>query len=224
MILEALIISLKVVCISVSITLIISILLLSYTYNNNSNLKKVLEAFIIFPMFIPPSAIGFFILLVFGKQGFVGQVLWERFNFSIIFTTTGAVIASIIVITPIMYQSIKTSIMDIDLDIIYAAIELGATKFTLFRKIIIPLCKNGIINGIILSFARAFGEFGATILVAGNIKGKTQTIPMAMYYSIENNNIVDATALVIVVISIAVILMTIYNIISNKINNKRKFK
>ena len=219
MILDATIISLKVVIIAVIITLLISTIMVMIINKKESKINTLIETLITLPMFIPPSAIGYLILIVLGKNGFIGRILNEKFNISVIFTLSAAVIAAVVVTVPIMYQSIKSSVKSVDKELIEAAKVFGADDFTAFIKVVLPLSRRGIYSGIILSFARAFGEFGATILVAGNIPGKTQTLPMAMYYAIENNNNVEATKILIIVFVIAVFLMTIYKFLTTRISS-----
>lgn len=218
MIIDATLISLKVVIIAVGITLFLSILAVAFIGKGKKRWSKYLEVLIILPMFIPPSAIGYLILIILGKNGFVGKILNSNFNISIIFTISAAVIASIIVTIPIMYQSIKSATLAIDPEVKEAARICGANELVIFTKIILPLSIRGIFTGILLSFARAFGEFGATILVAGNIPGKTQTIPMAMYYAIENNNNEEAIKILTIVLIVAMILMNIYSYLNSKVS------
>lgn len=218
MILDATLISLKVVSIAVIITLLITIMVILIIGDSKKTWTKVLNFFMILPMFIPPSAIGYLILITIGRNGFIGKILRDNFDISIIFTIVAAIIASIIVTMPIMYQSIKSAVMSVDPEIKNAAEICGASKFIVFTKIVLPLSKNGIFNGLLLSFARAFGEFGATILVAGNIPGRTQTLPMALYYAMENNNNVEATKILIIVLIIAIFLMNLYSYLSNRTN------
>lgn len=213
MILNAFIVSLKVVFVAVSISILLGILLNYVLIEKRSRGKSLLETLIIFPMFLPPSAIGYIVLIVFGKSGVIGEFLSESFNVSVIFTIIGAIIVGIIVSLPIMYQSIKTSLLGVDMDIKWAASEMGASKAQIYRKISLPLSKKGILTGVILSIARVFGEFGATILVAGNIPGETQTVPMAMYYAIENDNREIATIILICIVIISVSLTLSYNFI-----------
>ncbi|MBB6623483.1 molybdate ABC transporter permease subunit [Clostridium gasigenes] len=216
MIIDAVYTSIKVVLISLIITLGISIVAIKILTRKTTKFKKIIETFIILPMFIPPSAIGYLILIICGKNGPIGKILNENFNTSIIFTLSAAVIAAVIVTLPIMYQSIKVAVLSVDKDVKDAARAGGASEFQVFIKIILPLSRRGILTGILLSFARAFGEFGATILVAGNIPGKTQTLPMSMYYAIENNNNKEAVTILIIVFIIAVFLMSLYSYLINK--------
>lgn len=217
MILEAFLISLKVVTLAIIFSCILSILLAYLLVERNYKFKSFIETIIIFPMFLPPSAVGYIILLVLGKRGIIGEVLYNNFDISIIFTWIGAVIVGIVVSIPIMYQSLKTSLLGVDLDVKNAAIEMGATKFKLYRLVSLPLSKKGIYTGLILGIARVFGEFGATILVAGNIQGKTQTVPMAMYYAIENGESGLANKILILIVIISVVLTFFYNKILKKL-------
>ena len=170
-----------------------------------------MDILILLPMFIPPSAIGYIILITLGKNSFIGFILEKYFNIRIIFTIQACIISSVIVTLPLMYQSIKTATFTIDKDIINAGKLDGASDFEIFTKIVLPLCKKGIYSGILLSFARSLGEFGATILVAGNIPGKTQTLPMAMYNAIEANQTENTIIILFVILSISIFLIIIYH-------------
>ena len=203
--------SIKVSLISVLITFFISITFIYFNSYKKNKKKSIMDILILLPMFVPPSAIGYIILITLGKNSFIGVILEKYFNIRIIFTIQACIIASVIVTLPLMYQSIKTSIFDIDQDIINASKLDGASDFKIFTKIILPLCKNGIYSGILLSFARSLGEFGATILVAGNIPGKTQTLPMAMYNAIEANQTKTTIIILFVILSISILLIIIYH-------------
>ena len=203
--------SIKVSLISVLITFFISIIFIYFNSYKKNKKKSIMDILILLPMFIPPSAIGYIILITLGKNSFIGVILEKYFNIRIIFTIQACIIASVIVTLPLMYQSIKTSIFAIDQDIINASKLDGASDFKIFTKIILPLCKNGIYSGILLSFARSLGEFGATILVAGNIPGKTQTLPMAMYNAIEANQTKTTIIILFVILSISILLIIIYH-------------
>ena len=213
-IIDSTIISIKVSLIAVLITFFIAI---SFVYFNNykkNRKKNIIDILILLPMFIPPSAIGYIILISLGKNSFIGIILEKYFNIRIIFTIQACIISSVIVTLPLMYQSIKTAIYSIDEDIISAGKLDGASDFDIFIKIILPLCKSGIYSGILLSFARSLGEFGATILVAGNIPGKTQTLPMAMYNSIEANQSKTTIVILFIILSISIFLIIIYHILN----------
>lgn len=216
--LEALKVSLIVVLLVIIFTLFISVTMTVLMGLKKKHWTNLVELILILPMFIPPSAIGYLILIVLGRNGIIGKFLYQSFDISIIFTLTAAVIAGVVVTIPIMYQSIQAAIRSIDREVIEAARVFGANELTIWLKIILPLSTNGILNGMLLSFARAFGEFGATILVAGNIPGKTQTLPMALYYAIENNNDRQAMSILLVIFIVAIFLLSLYKTLLNYVN------
>lgn len=218
MILEALVISLKVVLVSVFVGMTLNILLSYVLVEKDFKLKNIFETIIMFPMFLPPSAIGYIILIIFGKRGVIGSFLDQKFDYSIIFTWIGAVVVGIIVALPIMYQSLKASLLSVNSDMKNAAKEMGATDLKVYKLISLPLSKKGLLTGLILGIARVFGEFGATILVAGNIEGKTQTVPMAMYYAIENGDSHLANTILIIIVILTCLLIFFYNRIIKRIN------
>ena len=219
MVVDATLISIKVVLIAVITTFILTLIAVWGIGLNKHKSIRSLDFIFLLPLFIPPSAIGYLILIILGKNGWIGRFLNQNFNLSIIFTLSAAVIAGIMVSIPIMYQSIKSAITSVDEDIINAARVFGASEWVIWLKIILPLSINGILNGILLSFARAFGEFGATILVAVNIPGKTQTLPMAMYYAIENNNTEMATQILLIILIVAIFLMSLYKTLMMRLSH-----
>ncbi len=210
-IIDSAITSIKVSVISVLITFFIAIIFIYFNSYKKNKQKNIMDILILLPMFIPPSAIGYIILITLGKNSFIGFILEKYFNIRIIFTIQACIISSVIVTLPLMYQSIKTATFTIDKDIINAGKLDGASDFEIFTKIVLPLCKKGIYSGILLSFARSLGEFGATILVAGNIPGKTQTLPMAMYNAIEANQTENTIIILFVILSISIFLIIIYH-------------
>jgi len=215
---EPLKVSLIVVLLVIIFTLFISVMMTVLMGLRKKRWTNLVELILILPMFIPPSAIGYLILIILGRNGIIGKFLYQSFDISIIFTLTAAVIAGVVVTIPIMYQSIQAAIRSIDREVIEAARVFGANELTIWLKIILPLSTNGILNGMLLSFARAFGEFGATILVAGNIPGKTQTLPMALYYAIENNNDGQAMSILLVIFIVAIFLLSLYKTLLNYVN------
>ena len=210
-IIDSAITSIKVSVISVLITFLIAIIFIYFNSYKKNKQKNIMDILILLPMFIQPSAIGYIILITLGKNSFIGFILEKYFNIRIIFTIQACIISSVIVTLPLMYQSIKTATFTIDKDIINAGKLDGASDFEIFTKIVLPLCKKGIYSGILLSFARSLGEFGATILVAGNIPGKTQTLPMAMYNAIEANQTENTIIILFVILSISIFLIIIYH-------------
>jgi len=165
--------------------------------------KAVVETVFLLPLVLPPSVVGFLLIVLFGRNSVVGQFIEWIFKQPVMFTWWAAVIASTVVAFPLMYQSAKTGFEAIDEDIENAARVDGANEFQLFMTISTPLALKAIISGFILSFARALGEFGATLMFAGNIPGKTQTISTAIYVAMDSGNLGLAWLWVICLIGIS---------------------
>lgn len=207
MILEPIIISLKVSSISTLITLMLGIFLARIFTKYNFKGKDILETIIMLPMVLPPSVIGYGLLMIIGSNGIIGKIFLELFNKKLIFNITAACIASTIVALPLMYQSVKSAFLNIDILYENVARTLGADEKTIFWKISFPLAFQGIISGIVLAFARSIGEFGATLMVAGNIPGKTQTIPLAIYFAADGGDNKTANILMTIVIVFSFIIV-----------------
>lgn len=161
--------------------------------------KAAIEAAFSLPLVMPPVVTGFILLVLIGKRGPIGIFLDDAFRAQIIFTPYAAVLAGAVVAFPLMYQSTKAAFQSVDPKLEDAARVLGAGEWRVFWTVTLPLAWPGVVSGIVLSFARALGEFGATIMVAGNIPGKTQTIPLAIYFAAESNDIGLAGMYVIVI-------------------------
>lgn len=171
--------------------------------------RVVLDVFVNLPLTLPPVVVGYLLLLLLGQQGWISKVLLQPLSIKLIFTWKAAVIATAVVGFPLMVRSIRTGMETIDIRLIQASRTLGAGWFDNVITIILPLSIRGIIAGSVLMFARGLGEFGATIIVAGNIPGVTQTIPLAIYeYVSSPRGDVMAMALccVSITISIAVLI------------------
>jgi molybdate transport system permease protein len=158
------------------------------------------------PLVLPPTVVGFFLLLLFGRHGPLGALLL-RFGATVVFSWPATVIAAAVVSFPLMYLTARAALEQVDAHLLEAARTLGASEWRLFGEIALPLAWPGVLAGTILSFARALGEFGATLMVAGNIPGKTATIPIAIYFAVEANDIERAMiwCLIDVMISLALL-------------------
>jgi len=166
--------------------------------------KAFLEGILIAPLILPPTVVGFLLLLLFGKNGVAGKFL-QTFDVSVVFTWYGAVITAIVVSFPLMYRTALGAFEQVDSNLLAVARTLGASEWTVFRRILLPLALPGVLAGTVLAFARALGEFGATLMLAGNIPGQTQTIPMAIYFAVEAGAINEAWfwAIVILLMSLS---------------------
>jgi molybdate transport system permease protein len=169
--------------------------------------KTIIETLFMLPIILPPTVIGFLLIMLFGTQSPVGRAIEAIFGQSIMFTWWAAFIAAVVVAFPLMYQSAKTGFASVDSDIEDAARIDGANNWKVFWLITIPLSKKSIVSGLILSFARALGEFGATFMFAGNLPGKTQTIPIAIYIAMETGNMSLAWIFVISMTIISFVMM-----------------
>ncbi|MEY4168490.1 MAG: molybdate ABC transporter permease subunit [Blastocatellia bacterium] len=161
--------------------------------------KMIAETLINLPMILPPSVVGYYLLLVLGRSN--PLIVWLEWQ--ILFTWQGAVIASTVVGIPLMTQASKAALASIDPVIENAARTLGSTEWEVFRRVTLPLAKRGILAGMILGSARALGEFGATLMIAGNIPGRTQTLPLAIYDAVQSRNYDEANRMVILMTMIA---------------------
>lgn len=177
--------------------------------------KGILDSIFTLPMVLPPTVVGFFLLVILGKRGLLGN-FFENLGFGFIFSSRGAVVAVVIVAFPLMYKTVSSAFEEIDENIISAARLLGASELKLFFTIGIPLSIQGIAAGVVLSFARALGEFGATLMIAGNIPGKTQTIPLAIYFAMESGDVKTAYFWVILIFFISLAIMLLANHWSRK--------
>jgi molybdate transport system permease protein len=211
MIVDALIISLKMSITSIIASTIVGILLANFLYRSKSKFKNLVENFILLPMFLPPSIIGYGLLLLFSRNSFLGSSLQEYFNIRLIFTWQVGAIATFVMALPIIFQNSKSAFLGIDKDCEEAGKVDGASFVQVFFKIKIPMALRGLLGGIILGFARAFGEFGATIMVAGNIPGKTQNIPLAIFYAVDSGETKIANELFVFVLLFGLLLITIFN-------------
>ncbi|VVB85917.1 Molybdate/tungstate transport system permease protein WtpB [uncultured archaeon] len=172
--------------------------------------RTMLDAFTTLPMILPPTVTGYYLIILLGKNGILGNYIYKLTGWSIMFTWQAAVIAATVVAIPIMIKSAKAAIESVDIEYEKAAFTLGKSETQTFFLVTLPLAKKGLIAGLVLSFARALGEFGATIMVAGNIPGKTSTMPLAIYSAFLSGEDQFATTLVILLtaVSIAVIYIT----------------
>jgi molybdate transport system permease protein len=166
--------------------------------------KSLLETALMLPLALPPVVTGYLLLIAFGQRGYVGHILDAWFGIRVVFTWKGAALASAIMAFPLMVRSIRVAIAGVDVRLEQAARTLGAGPLRTFFQITLPLARRGVIAGAVLAFARSMGEFGATVMIAGNIPGETQTIPLFIYSAINAPGGLEAsTRLVIISIILA---------------------
>lgn len=160
--------------------------------------KELIDILITLPMVLPPTVVGYYLIVLLGRNGIVGKYIYQLTGFTFMFNLYGSILAAFIIALPIMVKSARTAFESVDAEFINASYTLGHSKPATFFKIILPLAKKGIITGFVLSFARCLGEFGASLMVAGNIEGKTTTTPLAIYNFVGNGEWDKANILVII--------------------------
>ncbi|MCK9183204.1 MAG: molybdate ABC transporter permease subunit [Fibrobacteraceae bacterium] len=164
--------------------------------------QAVLDGFFTLPMVLPPTVLGFFLLVIFGRNSPIGRLLMD-IGIRIIFSWEATVIAASVVAFPLIYRTVRASFEQIDPTVIQAARTLGIPEILIFLRIMIPMAWPGAAAGTILGFARALGEFGATLMIAGNIPGKTQTIPISIFFAAEGGNMQLALLWVLIIVAIS---------------------
>lgn len=212
--------SLKIASIATIIVFIVGTILARSFSRKEFRGKHVIESIFLLPLVLPPTVVGFGLLYLFGKNGFLGSWLLHYFDVQVVFTWYAAVIASTVVSFPLMYQSAAAAFKKYDQNVENAAYTLGASRMKVFFTISLPLAWPGLLAGLVLTFARALGEFGATLMIAGYIPGKTDTLPLAIYFSVESGQ--NEQALLWVIIMIAIGFTTIYWL--NRWNRKNVFR
>jgi len=168
--------------------------------------RELLDATLTLPLVLPPTVLGYYLLVVIGKRGWLGQWLQQTFGINLIFTWQGAVIAATIVAFPLVLKSARTAFETVDPQLEQAARVLGLNEWSVFLRVSMPMAWPGILAGVLLVFARSLGEFGATLMVAGSIPGRTQTLSIAVYEAVQAGQ--DQTAnLLVAIISITCIVV-----------------
>lgn len=200
--LSPLLLSLKVASISTVIVFLCGVWIARGMAGKQFAGKNILESFFLLPLVLPPTVVGFGLLILFGKNGWIGKWLDSWFDLQIVFSWLGAVIASIAVSFPLMYQSAIAAFESVDRRLENAARTMGASEWRVFWTIALPLAWPGLLAGLVLSFARGLGEFGATLMLAGYIPGKTDTIPIAIYFAVEAGDMDLAAFWVTIIVSL----------------------
>jgi molybdate transport system permease protein len=213
------VISIKTTLLATLITFVIGTLSAHYIAFSKIKCKGVIDGLFNLPLVLPPTVVGFVLLIIFGRYSFFGKLLYS-IGINIIFSWSATVIAAVVVAFPLMYKTARGAFEQIDMNILNAARTLGVSEWKIFLKITLPLSWPGVLAGCILSFARALGEFGATLMIAGNIPGKTQTIPVAIYFAVAGGEMRQATIWVIIIIAISLLVIVLMNF---WLDNQRKF-
>ncbi|MEC0370639.1 molybdate ABC transporter permease subunit [Paenibacillus chibensis] len=203
-------ISLQVSLLSSVVVLLLGVAAAWWMSKRKCKWKIVLETVLMLPLVLPPTVVGFLLLVVLGRKSWIGQAIEWLFNAPVIFSWWAAVIAAVVVSFPLVYQTMKNGFASVDPELENAGRSSGASEWQVFRHITLPITYHSLGTAFILGFARGLGEFGATLMIAGNIPGKTQTIPTAIYVAVDAGNTPMAWAwtCAIILISFLMLLLT----------------
>ncbi len=203
--------SLRVAAISTAIALAIGLWLAWILANRTFRGKEVLDAAITLPLVLPPTVLGYYLLVLLGRASPIGHLYEWLFGGPLVFTWQAAVVASLIHSTPLLVKSARAAFESVDRSYERAARTLGATELRLFWRVTLPLVRRAILAAAALAFARSLGDFGVTLMIAGNIPGRTQTVSVAIYDAVEGGNGAAARVMVLIVSAIALAILILAN-------------
>lgn len=178
----------------------------------NRKMKVILDSLLTLPMVLPPTVAGFFLLYLFGINRPIGRLFFDWFDTKIAFSWGATVLAAVLISFPLMYRSARSAFDQVDMDVIQAARTLGLSERYIFWRIRFPLAFSGIASGGILAFARGLGDFGATVMIAGNIAGKTRTLPLAVYSNVAAGRMHQASIYVLILVTISFFVISLMNV------------
>lgn len=206
--LSPIIISIKTATVSIIITFFVGIWLARAVVALESRRwKMILDGILTLPLVLPPTVAGFFLLYLFGVKRPIGLLLNKLFGYKIVFTWQATVLAAVVISLPLMYRSARGALEQVDENLIHAARTLGLSEGKIFWKIMFPVAMPGILSGGVLAFARGLGEFGATAMIAGNIAGKTRTLPLAIYSEVAASHMDQAGKYVAVIVVVSFLIV-----------------
>jgi molybdate transport system permease protein len=201
-------ISLKTAIVTITIVFFLGILAAWWVVGRKNEASKIfVDGLLSLPLVLPPTVTGFFLLYVFGNNRAVGQFFSQQLGVQIAFSWLATVLAAAVIAFPLMYRSARGAFEQVDVELLQAARTLGMSEWSIFRKVLLPNALPGIISGGVLAFARGLGEFGATAMIAGNIAGKTRTLPLAVYSSVVSGEMEEAGYYVAIVVAICLLMV-----------------
>ncbi|MBN2758609.1 MAG: molybdate ABC transporter permease subunit [Bacteroidales bacterium] len=207
-----LLLTFKLASITTILLLVVGIPLAYWLAFSKFKFKFIIEAFVSMPLVLPPSVLGFYLLVAFSPQNFIGRFLNEYFNLRLVFSFEGLIVASFIFSLPFMVHPVISGFKSIPENIQEAAYTLGKSKFTTLRKILLPNIKPALLSGIVLSFAHTIGEFGVVLMIGGNIPNQTRVASIAIYDEVEALNYASANkyAFILFIISFSILIFVHY--------------
>ncbi|MDW7739679.1 MAG: molybdate ABC transporter permease subunit [Bacillota bacterium] len=216
-------VSLKTVLVSTLITFSLGIGAAHWMANYSGKLKSLIDGLFLLPLVLPPTVVGFGLLFLFGNNGPLGK-LFNLIGINVVFSWPATVITAVIVSFPLMYMSARGGFEQVDINIENAARTLGASEWRIFWTVTLPLSWPSVMAATVLAFARALGEFGATLMLAGNIPGRTTTIPVAIYFKIQSGRMDEALILTLIVLAFAFISLVLLAYWKGKARNNGRSK
>jgi molybdate transport system permease protein len=203
--------SLRVAFVSTAVAFVAGLWLAYILANREFRGKEVLDAAVTLPLVLPPTVLGYYLLVLLAGNSQLGK-LWENvFGSPLVFTWKAAVLAALLHALPLLVKSARAALESVDRSLERAARNLGASEWRLFWRVTLPLARRSILAATALAFARSLGDFGVTLMVAGNIPGRTQTVAVAIYDAVESGNTALARTLVLVISAIALLILTLAN-------------
>jgi len=196
------IVSLQTACCATVVTMVLGIVAARWRIKRQGPAVEILDGLLLLPLALPPTVVGLILLMIFGRQSPVGEAL-ATVGLAVVFTWPATVIAATVVSFPIMYQTAKGAFLQVESELLDAARVFGFSERRILWQVMLPMAWPGILAGLILTFVRALGEFGATLMLAGNIPGRTQTIPIAIFFHAEAGDMRGAMWLALVIVAIA---------------------
>lgn len=201
-------ISLKTAVVTILIVFFLGILAAWWVVRRKNEVSKIfVDGILSLPLVLPPTVTGFFLLYVFGNNRAVGQFFSQQLGVQIAFSWIATVLAAAVISFPLMYRSARGAFEQVDVELLQAGRTLGMSEWSIFRKVLLPNALPGIISGGVLAFARGLGEFGATAMIAGNIAGKTRTLPLAVYSSVVSGEMGEAAYYVAIVVALCFVMV-----------------
>ncbi|PKN28426.1 MAG: molybdate ABC transporter permease subunit [Deltaproteobacteria bacterium HGW-Deltaproteobacteria-21] len=205
--LQPLLLTLKVAALATLLSFVTGVALAKFMAHFRFPGKEWLDAVLTLPLVLPPTVLGYYLIVLLGRKGLLGRVLLESFGISLMFSWQGAVVASAVVSFPLIFKSARAAFETVDRNLEKAARTLGSSELAVFLRVSLPLAWRGMLAGAMLAFARAMGEFGATLMIAGNLPGKTQTLSLAVYSAVQAGNDNLATTLVLITSIVCVLVL-----------------
>ena len=211
-----LLISLKTGIVATIISFFLGIYAARKVVKAGPRVKAVADGILTLPMVLPPTVAGFFLLLLFSLRRPFGAYLYDRFDFKVVQTWLGCILAATVIAFPLMYRNARAAFEQIDVNLIHAARTLGMPEYKIFWKVAVPSAGPGLVAGTILTFARALGEYGATSMLAGNIPGKTGTISQRIAMVIQDGDYMTAGIWVVIIMLVAFVLIFLMNLVTGR--------